>query len=64
MMERLFDYLDLDRRWPNIDTSIHKRCCRLQNSNYGEFVKKENKEMGNSDYTYGMPSADQMRLNR
>lgn len=63
MMERLFDYLDLDRRWPNIDTSIHKRCCRLQNSNYGEFVKKENKEMGNSNYTYGMPSADQMRLN-
>ncbi len=27
------------------------------------FIKKENKEMGNSNYTYGMPSADQMRLN-
>lgn len=41
-----------------------RRCRELQNSNYGEFVKKENKEMGNnSNYTYGMPSADQMRLN-
>lgn len=58
-MKSLFDYLDLDRRWPNIDTSIHERCCRLQDSNYGEFVKKENKEMGNnSNYTYGMPKKD------
>lgn len=28
------------------------------------FIKKENKEMGNSNYTYGMPSADQMCFNK
>lgn len=28
------------------------------------FIKKENKEMGNSNYTYGMPNADQMRFNK
>lgn len=28
------------------------------------FIKKENKEMGNSNYTYGMPSADQVSFNK
>lgn len=28
------------------------------------FIKKENKEMGNSNYTYWMPSADQMCFNK
>ena len=64
MMKSLFDYLDLDRRWPNIDSSIHKRCCKLQDSNYGEFVKKGNEEMSNSNYTYGMPSADKVRFDK
>ncbi len=58
-------YFDSRRRWPEIDPNIHKRCCKLQNSNYGEFVKKENKEMGNnSNYTYGMPTLDQITINQ
>lgn len=58
-------YYDSRRRWPEIDPNIHKRCCKLQNSNYGEFVKKENKEMGNnSNYTYGMPTLDQMTFSQ
>ncbi len=53
-------YFNSRRRWPEMSTKAYERCCKLQNSSYGEFVKGENKKMGNTNYTYGMTIADQM----
>lgn len=45
------DYDPWQRLWPGIDEKMGNRCRELQSSNYGKFVKKENKGM-ETKYSY------------
>lgn len=51
---------------PKYDTWKDIELGMIVANNFEKFVRKleENKEMGNSNYTYGMPSADRMRYNK
>ena len=48
------------RLWPDIDEKMGNRCRELQSSNYGEFVKKENKGM-ETKYSYSPSSPSKER---
>lgn len=54
------DYDPWQRLWPGIDEKMGNRCRELQSSNYGEFVKKENKGM-ETKYSYS-PCKERYRI--